>query len=110
MVGELEFAYGEHAGRVREDCDWGGPCDYTAYCDCGWRGTTLGDVLHTDGSGTIGGRYDSFVELLDHMGVSIEEYVEFCEFEINRHLGNIVTTVAQINKFRDRADAMRRKL
>lgn len=76
MRERLAYDHDGHKGSVEVDCDWGGPCEYKPACSCGWFGTTLGDVLHTDGSGTVGTEYEAFAELLDHMGLTVLDYVE----------------------------------
>lgn len=96
----LIYANATRSVWVVEDCDWGGPCDYTPVCSDGWRGTTVGDVLHIDGTGTIGTRYDAFREGLAYLGLTVKQYMRESEDEVTKHLRQIVLATEQINKIR----------
>jgi hypothetical protein len=103
----LEYADANHSIWVVVDCDWGGPCRYIPYCRCGWRGTVVGDVVHQDGLGQLGTKYSAFAEALDHMGMTVSQWIDLSENYITRWMDNIKMYVDSSNQLRTNIKNMR---
>lgn len=62
-----------HVCGVRDDCDWGGPCDWQAVCKCGWTGSVFTNASEPGARGH-GSPIDALAELLDHVGFDAVAY------------------------------------
>lgn len=62
-----------HLSGVRQECDWGGPCDWCATCSCGWKGTVFTDSA-APGERGAGSPHHALAELLEHAGFNPDEY------------------------------------
>lgn len=64
-----------HLCGVRQDCDWGGPCDWCAVCSCGWRGSVFTDSAGPGERGA-GSPQHALAQLLLHVGFDPDEHAE----------------------------------
>ena len=107
MIDKLEWANADHSVWVYKECDWGGPCEYTPMCRCGWRGNTVGDILHSDGSGELGTEWSAFADALDHVDMTVLDWIREREDAIAHILNLAKLYIDAANKTRSLIDNMR---
>ena len=62
-----------HLCGVRQECDWGGPCDWCATCSCGWKGDVFTDSSRPGERGAGSPRH-ALAQLLKHVDFDPEKY------------------------------------